>query len=183
MAKKKPNGFLSVTLDNCFENYEEEELLNGTNQIHCNNCNRMSDAKTGNKLFTCPQVMTIILDRGRGLEFDVIFEYPLIINIDKFVIDKSNDDNCQYELISVLHYCESGISGHFIAFCKSPVDNKWYCYNDASVSECEDPRIQNNGNIEGIPYVLYYQKYQRNNNKLINHNINNINNNSNNKIT
>ena len=84
-ANKCKDGFEKVTLEDCFENYQEEELLNGANQIYCNNCKIMSDATTGNKLFTCPQVMTIILNRGKGLEFDVNFEYPLIINIDKFV--------------------------------------------------------------------------------------------------
>ena len=65
LEKKCKNGFWSVTLENCFENYQEEELLNGANQIYCNNCKIMSDATTGNKLFTCPQVMTIILNRGK----------------------------------------------------------------------------------------------------------------------
>ena len=50
------------------------------------------------------------------------------------------------------------MAGHFIAFCKSPVDRKWYCYNDASAFEINDPRYQNNDQIESIPYVLYYQK-------------------------
>jgi hypothetical protein len=55
------------------------------------------------------------------------------------------------------------MSGHFIAFCKSPVDKIWYCYNDASVSLCGDPRYQNNNEIEGLPYVLFYQKCNSNN--------------------
>ena len=47
---------------------------------------------------------------------------------------------------------------NFIAFCKSPVDKQWYCYNDENVSECNDPRFQNNNEIEVIPYALFYQK-------------------------
>ena len=163
MAKIKPGGFISVTLENCFENYQEEELLNGQNQIYCNNCFQLSDATTGNKLFTSPEVLTIILNRGKGLEFDVNFEYPLILDIDKYVLDKSQKNN-KYELICVLtHLGPSGMSGHFIAFCKSPVDKNWYCYNDASVYQCTDPRYQNSDEIEGIPYVLFYQKCHSNN--------------------
>ena len=160
MIKKSPNGFLSVNLEDCFENYQETEVLIGQNQIFCNNCNQMANAKTGNKMFTCPEVMTIILNRGKGLEFDVNFEYPLFLNIDKYVLDKSTLGNYQYELICVLtHLGPSGMAGHFIAFCKSPVNNKWYCYNDAEVSEVDDPRYPDkNYEIEGIPYVLYYQK-------------------------
>ena len=185
MVKLNPNGFVSVKLEDCFENYQAEELLNGQNQIYCNNCNQLSNATTGNKLFTSPEVLTIILNRGKGLEFDVNFEYPLILDIDKYVMDKSQKNN-KYELICVLtHLGPSGMSGHFIAFCKSPVDKKWYCYNDASVSLCGDPRYQNNNEIEGLPYVLFYQKCnpnngafesQNNNNNIYNnYNYNNIN--------
>ena len=158
MIKKSPNGFCSVSLFNCFESYQDEEVLSGANQIFCNQCKQYSNAGTSNKLYTSPEVMTIILNRGKGLEFDVEFEYPLMINIGKFVIDKTSENN-NFELICVLtHLGPSGMSGHFIAYCKSPVDGKWYCYNDAKVTQCDSPNY-NNG---GIPYVLFYQKYNPN---------------------
>jgi len=157
-------GFERVTLENCFDNYQEEEILSGANQIYCNSCRQMADAYTGNKMFTCPQVMTIILNRGKGLEFDVNFEYPLVLNIEKYVVDKKYGENYDYELICVLtHLGPSGMAGHFIAFCKSPIDNNWYCYNDAQVSKCIDPRSKSNNQIESIPYVLFYQKIKQKN--------------------
>ena len=179
MVKLNPNGFISVSLENCFDNYQAKEMLNGQNQIYCNNCNQLSNATTGNKLFTSPEVLTIILNRGKGLEFDVNFEYPLILDLDKYVMDKSQKNN-KYELICVLtHLGPSGMSGHFIAFCKSPVDKNWYCYNDAIVSLCGDPRYQNNNELEGLPYVLFYQKLNSNNGAFgsqnNNNNYNNIN--------
>ena len=170
MEDKNPNGFFSITLDNCFENYQNCEILNGPNQIYCNNCKQMANASTRNKIFTCPQVITIILNRGKGLEFDVNFEYPLILNIEKYVTDKKNGENYNYELIGVLAYlAHCRMAGYFIAFCKSPVDNNWYCYNDVQVSKCKDPRFQNNNEIESIPYVLFYQKTKtkNENNKII----------------
>ena len=154
-----PLGFLSVTLENCFENYQDYEILTGINQIWCNGCKQMANAKTGNKIYTCPEVITIILNRGKGLEFDVNFEYPEYFDIKNYIVDKTCTNNYQYELICVLtHLGPSGMSGHFIAFCKSPVNNKWYCYNDAEVTECFDPRQYKSGEIESVPYVLFYQK-------------------------
>ena len=170
MIKKSPNGLMSVSLESCFENYQETEILIGQNQIYCNNCFQMANALSGNKMFTCPEVMTIILNRGKGLQFDVIFEYPLFLNIDRFVMDKSSLGNFKYELICVLtHIGPSGMAGHFIAFCKSPNNDKWYCYNDANVSEIDDPRNQSS-EIEGIPYVLFYQKCDINKDDKINGN-------------
>jgi len=173
MAKKSPDGFISVTLENCFENYQEVEILSGQNQIFCNNCKRMSNASTGNKMFTSPEVMTIILNRGKGLEFQVEFEYPLFLNIDKYVIDKSQNNNNNYELICVLtHLGPSGMSGHFIAFCKSPNDGKWYCYNDATVTEIDNPTENDDGEFESVPYVLFYQRCSQD--KILKNNNSNI---------
>ncbi len=158
LVKKKPEGFMSVSLYNCFENYQEEEILSGANMIYCNNCKRNSAAGTSNRIYTSPEVMTIILNRGKGLQFSVEFDYPLKMNIDKFVFDKTSNNN-NYELICVLtHIGPSGMAGHFIAYCKSPVNGKWYCYNDAIVTQSSDPRNQN----AGIPYVLFYQKINPN---------------------
>ena len=152
-------GFIyEVTLEDCFEYYQSEELLNGNNQIYCNNCYRMADATTKNLLFTSPEVMTIILKRGKELEFEVNFEYPLVLDIDKYVIQKTDNDNNKYELICVLSQFGECMSGHFIAFCKSPVDDEWYCYNDAIITLIDGPSHQSSGNYDGIPYVLYYQK-------------------------
>ena len=175
--EKKIFGFISVTLENCFENYQEPEMLFGQNQIYCNSCNCLSNAVTANKIFTSPEVLTIILYRG---EFNINFEYPLFLDIDKYIMDKSQKNN-KYELICVLaHLGPSKISGNFIAFCKSPVDKQWYCYNDENVSECSEPRFQNNNENEVTPYVLFYQKcnhgiFEKNNSN--NSHINYINNN------
>ena len=62
----------------------------------------MGNASNGNKLSTIPEIMTIVLIRGNGIEFDVNFEYPLKINIDKYVFDKDCKNN-DYELICVLN--------------------------------------------------------------------------------
>ena len=158
LEKKKYGNFQYVSLEDCFDQNEEIENLNGQNQIYCNNCKRSTDAISYNKLYTCPEVLTIILNRGKGLEFEVEFQFPMNLNIDKYVVDKSNNTN--YELIGVItHLGESGMSGHFIAYCKSPVDKNWYMYNDAIVQRCINP--ENEINSRGIPYVLYYQRISK----------------------
>ena len=155
LVNKKPNGFENVTLEDCFEQSEDPELLNGANRIYCNNCGNNSDALSSNKLYNCPEILTIILNRGKGLEFNVEFKFPMYLNISKYIIEKTN--HTKYELIGVLtHLGPSGMSGHFIAFCKSPVDRNWYCYNDAQVKKCKDAESEINSC--GIPYILFYEK-------------------------
>ena len=159
MQKNYTSGFSVVTLDDCFNQNEQPELLSGANQIYCNNCRQNANALSYNKLYTCPEVLTIILNRGKGLEFDVNFSFPLTISIDKYVTEKTNDTN--YELIGVLtHHGPSGMAGHFVAYCKSPIDNNWYFYNDAVVTPCQG-NVESEMQSNGIPYILYYQRRQK----------------------
>ena len=176
LAKRKPEGFTVVTLYDCFEQNQEKEMLEGANQIYCNQCHKNANASSFNQFYTCPEVLTVILNRGKGLEFDVNFSFPMELTIEKYVQDKSYIPN--YELIGCLtHHGPSGMAGHFVAYCKSPIDNQWYFYNDAEVTPCYN--AENEMNSNGIPYILFYQRrktqYIQN---AINNNINiNINNN------
>ena len=63
----------------------------------------MANASNNNKLFTLPEIMIIILNRGIGIQFDVNFEYPLKLNVDKYVLDKDWKKN-EYKLIAVLSH-------------------------------------------------------------------------------
>ena len=206
LITKNPNGFYKVTLEDCFEQYISEEIMAGENQMYCNYCHRNSNYSMCNKIYKHPEVLCIILNRGKGLEFDVEFEYPRNIKINNYINLKdnsnyNNNENIEYELISIItHLGDSSMAGHFIAYCKSPIDKKWYLYNDATVSESnyhfDD---MNNSELKSVPYVLFYQiKFKRlntnqkdypfpniqsSNNLDINNNIN-FNNNSNiNQIT
>ena len=55
------------------------------------------------------------------------------------------------------------MSGHFIAFCKHRLNGKWYKYNDAIVTLCQD---QNNEYKIGTPYILFYEYSDGKNNVL-----------------
>jgi hypothetical protein len=129
--------------------------MQGENKMYCNNCGLQSDAKYFTKMNNCPEIMTIILNRGKGNEYDVEFDFPLNINIKNYVHLKSQCT--EYDLIAVLvHTGGSDSSGHFFAFCKN-VYGKWYLYNDSIVSECNS-NFNNQIKKTGLPYVLFYQR-------------------------
>ena len=172
LAKRNPSGFTVVTLYDCFEQNQEPELLSGANQIYCNHCHQNSNASSYCQLYTCPEVLTIILNRGKGLEFDVNFSFPMNLTLEKYIQDKSFAPN--YELIGVLtHHGPSGMAGHFVAYCRSPIDNQWYLYNDAQVTPYHS-NVENELHSSGIPYILFYQRRKMQYNPT-NVNINNIN--------
>ena len=134
----------------CFDNEISDTDFNGENQIYCNNCKKLCNAKAKNKIYSSPYILILILNRGRGNQFDcdVVFEEKL--NIRKYV--ESNDCPFDYNLIGVIsHLGESSMNGHFIADCKH-FDGKWYSFSDSSVSG-----PTNNYSKKGTPYILFYQ--------------------------
>ena len=61
----------------------------------------------------------------------------------------------KYELIGIIFSnFDSGINEQYFTYCKSPVNKKWYCYNDSNIQNIKDPTKEN----KGIPYILFYQK-------------------------
>ena len=51
---------------------------------------------------------------------------------------------------------DSGMGGHFIAYCKDPISQSWNKYNDAIVYEVQN--FKNEVVDSVMPYILFYQK-------------------------
>ena len=49
---------------------------------------------------------------------------------------------------------DSGVSGHYIDYCKHRETGEWYNFNDLSCEKCNQSDI-NGGN----PYLLLYEKF------------------------
>ena len=107
-----------------------------------------------------PNYLIIILNRGKGNIFNCNVNIEEIFNHSIYV---EKEKNIEFKLIGIVtHFGESGMGGHFIAFCKHFKDGKWRCYNDSIVTECKSDYLQ-----KGIPYILFYQKNIINNNQNI----------------
>ena len=151
VRKFKNRAINQVTIRECFEYYQKPEYMTGENQIYCNKCKQMANSMNSSNLIIGPKVLVINLNRGKGLQFDIKLDFDEYIDINEFIYFKNSP--CKYQLIGVVtHFGPSGMSGHFIAFCKSFVDNKWYKYNDSLVSPSSFPDAKNTG----VPYILFY---------------------------
>ena len=141
-----------VNIIECFEYYQKNDIMSGDNQIHCNKCSSMSNSINMTKLIISPNVLVINLNRGKGLQFDIKFIFEEYLDISNFVY-YNNRCPTKYELIGIVtHFGPSSMDGHFIAFCKSFKNNKWYKYNDALV----DPSNFREAQSTGVPYILFY---------------------------
>ena len=159
MMSMNPNQFkqnqfddiYSVNLDDCFQYNEQTHFFNGENAIYCYECHKVYSTNYIEKLYYGPEILIIILNRGRGFEYCVNLEYTEKIDLSQY-FQMKNFGNV-YNLIGEVNYLGGG-DGHFISFAKSPIDGLWNVYNDSFVFKESDSIKQ----VEGISYILFYQK-------------------------
>ena len=150
------NNIKEVSIDDCFEYDRKINKMTGDNSFYCNKCAGLRDSFQMTNLITGPEVLIIILNRGNGKEFDVKINFNEDLDLTKYIGDKTT--GCKYKLIGVItHLGESSMSGHFIAYCRDPINKvNWYKYNDAIVSDVSDFKKEV---IDfAMPYLLFYQK-------------------------
>ena len=141
-----------VDLYECFEYNRKIDLMNGENQMYCNICNKLCDATYTNFIYSGPNYLIINLNRGRGAVYECKVNFPEQLNLFNYVSYKHGIT--AYELYAVIcHLGPSSMSGHFVAYCRNRIDNKWYLYNDAFVTLCDKPKQY----TEGMPYILFYR--------------------------
>ena len=146
----------SVSINDCFNYYQKSEYFTGDNQNYCNICKQLFDSIYTNKIFVGPNMLVLILNRGKGNIYNVKLNFTELIDITQFVLQKDMP-LIIYSLYGVItHIGQSGPSAHFVASCKSPIDNKWYRYNDAMVNPINN--LQKEVIDFGTPYILFYQK-------------------------
>ena len=144
-----------VDIYDCFNYDKRFNFMLGDNSMYCNYCKQTCGSQMCTTLTTGPEVLIIILNRGKGIEFNVKINFYLELNLSNYI--ELNNTGCQYELIGVItHIGESGMGGHFIAYCKSIWNGQWLKYNDAMADPVKDFKSEV---IDfAMPYLLFYQK-------------------------
>jgi len=145
-----------VSIYDCFSYNQKGDYLTGKNRNYCNICKQLFDSIYISKIFISPNILIIILDKGKGKINDVKLDFSETLDITQFVLQKDSP-KLIYNLYGVItHIRQSGSNEHFIASCKSPIDNKWYRYDDDFVNPIKN--LQKEVIEFGIPYILFYQK-------------------------
>ena len=144
-----------VTIYDCFNYDKKPNIMSGQNMMYCNYCRQTCNSSMCTLLCTGPEILIIILNRGKGIEFKVKINFLEDLNLNGYI--SMPNTGCFYKLIGVItHLGESGMGGHFIAYCKNPINYQWNKYNDSTVTPVYDFK----GEVidYAMPYLLFYQK-------------------------
>jgi ubiquitin C-terminal hydrolase len=155
---KKITDNKNITLNDCFSFYKNKEtVFEGNNLMQCHNCHIMAKAIQKNTLYSLPDVLIINLNRGKENKYDVNITFPEELDLQNEVETKI--DNQHYKLIClVTHLGPSGPSGHYISFCWVNKHQKWFQFNDSSISESSFNEASKTGKV----YILFYERQQPN---------------------
>jgi ubiquitin carboxyl-terminal hydrolase 8 len=149
----------STNLTSCLNQY-----FNSTEKIstwNCEKCNQKGCDKSI-KSWSLPNYLIIHLKRfnnsGKRLDTDVNFPIEDLNLTEYLSKDKQDPNNYIYSLYAVNYHSGGARSGHYWSVCKN-LDNKWYKYNDADITEFYDT----NNIASNNSYILfYYRKFIKN---------------------
>ena len=149
-------SFNVLTLNDCFCYNQKAEYFTGEDRNFCNICNLYFDSIFNSKIYSSPNILILIFDRGIEDICNIKVYFTETIDVTQFVIFKEYP-KIIYNLYGVITEINKNSPNHsFVASCKSPVDNKWYRYNDALVTPISD--VQKEVIDFDTPYILFYQK-------------------------
>ncbi|KAM9425529.1 uncharacterized protein KZ484_010591 isoform 2-T2 [Pholidichthys leucotaenia] len=137
--------------------------LSGKNQMYCDQCDDKVDAKIKDVMKHHPDVLILLLKR-----FEFSYSYMSYVKINQAVdvpyilqIPESDGVESQtYELYAVVDHVGDLRSGHYTTTIKSPDEDNWYKFDDASITLYKS---QSSLDTEMFPrsrsaYLLFYRK-------------------------
>lgn len=142
------------TIYDCFSSFTNSEILDSDNKWKCNSCNHYSNAHKKIVLWKTPEILIISFKRFTydGNKINNCINFPINgLNLQKWTNGYDKYASL-YDLYSVCNHTGSVDFGHYYSFCKN-MNNNWYCYNDASVTNLEPNKI-----VSQNAYILFYQK-------------------------
>ena len=137
------------------DDYTKIYTLDSENLWKCDKCNKLVSCEKRNRFWKLPEILIIMIKQynDNSKKIDKFVEYPMDLNMEPYCYNYKND-SLQYELQSICIHTGSLRGGHYYAYCKNILDNKWRQYNDSHVS---DPLDKENV-LKEKPYCLFYKR-------------------------
>lgn len=177
------------SLDECFQNYIKDYILNGEDKVYCSKCKKKVKAKSRIKITDLPEILVINLRRvADNNYYSHYVDYPINLDLSKYIYGNNYNYSTKYTLKSIIQHYGGDNGGHKVAICRNFSNNKWYYFSDLTVNDidelkifsytshlffyerCEkftniepDHRLAEKENIYGYNYKIYEEKNEKKN--------------------
>ena len=148
IIKNKVDKLSEITLNECFEYMLKQK---NNNEFYCGYCKNTVKGRSFDKIVKPPEILAIILNRGKGKKVTNKVKIDTILDISNFVDKEESGENIYYQLIgSCNHSGDSSPTGHYTATCL--YENTYYFFNDSQFQQLDHFQYA------GQPYILFYRR-------------------------
>lgn len=138
------------TIEECFDLYLKDELLEGENGIINTETKEYEDVTKKTIVCKFPEILIVDLQRFKMTtnlkKKQNMIHYKETLDLSKY------SDSAKYQLYGVINHSGSIYGGHYTSYIKNQ-NEKWYHYNDTIVKECSLKEI-----CSTRAYCLFYRR-------------------------
>lgn len=155
-----------VSIYDCLNYFAMEETLTGNDKWYCSRCKDHVTAQKKMEVYKAPDYLIIHLKRfshQRNTMFgsrkiNDFINFPVNgLDMAPYILNKESGDgqaqNCMYDLYAVSNHFGSLHGGHYTAYAKNPVYQKWFNFDDTDVSRASESSV-----VTQAAYVLFYKR-------------------------
>ncbi|KAF3229875.1 CSN-associated deubiquitinating enzyme Ubp12 [Orbilia oligospora] len=147
-----------IHIDDCFDEFGREEILNDDNQWYCPRCKEHRNAKKSMQIWRVPDIIALQFKRFSSTrsfrdKIDAAIDFPIEgLDLTGRVLE-SDGKSLIYDLIAVDNHFGGLGGGHYTANARNWVDKKWYYFDDSSARQT--PASSINGSAA---YLVFYRR-------------------------
>ena len=131
-----PEDNKNPSLIDCFDLYVKGEIMDGENKIFNEKTGIKETCKKTIEFWSLPNILIIDIKRYnyQNKKNQILVNFPIEnLNLSNYVVGY-NSEKFIYDLYAVCNHSGGVLGGHYTSFIKTSND-KWYHFNDTSVSE------------------------------------------------
>ncbi|KAM9312638.1 ubiquitin carboxyl-terminal hydrolase 8 [Gastrophryne carolinensis] len=143
------------SLQDCLKSFSKEEKLTDNNRVYCSNCKTRRDSTKKIEIWKLPPVLLVHLKRfsyeGRWKQkLQTCVDFPLDhLDLSPYVIGPKTFR--KYSLFGVSNHYGGLDGGHYTAYCKNALKQRWYKFDDHEVSDLSVSSVKSSA-----AYILFY---------------------------
>uniref|UniRef100_UPI00398E5957 ubiquitin carboxyl-terminal hydrolase 8 isoform X2 n=1 Tax=Pristiophorus japonicus TaxID=55135 RepID=UPI00398E5957 len=148
------------SLQDCLKSFSKEEKLTDNNRFHCSNCKAHRDSTKKLEIWKLPPILLVHLKRfsyeGRWKQkLQTNVDLPLEnLELSNYVIGPKNNVK-RYNLFAVSNHYGGLDGGHYTAYCKNALKQRWFKFDDHDVSEISASSVRSSA-----AYILFYSSLE-----------------------
>ncbi|XP_038668871.1 ubiquitin carboxyl-terminal hydrolase 8 [Scyliorhinus canicula] len=148
------------SLQDCLKSFSKEEKLTDNNRFHCSNCRMHRDAIKKLEIWKLPPILLVHLKRfsyeGRWKQkLQTSVDLPLEnLDLSNYIIGPRTNVK-RYNLFAVSNHYGGLDGGHYTAYCRNAVKQRWFKFDDQDVSDISASSVRSSA-----AYILFYSSLE-----------------------